>query len=190
MIAVHNICACAEQQECASTVGAFGLALSEALVTDERALLVPNEATKRHALEGPVREITVNLARRDETWQDRFPYAKEVQKDRIPLECADVEQKGPRCISHFANVLTCAHATEQILPSLLVTGDAQGYHREPGGSKLTYAIQDSTVPNARSSASCALRTSSQLSIIHRSLIAEKYVESGRPVLRQTSQSNQ
>jgi len=50
------------------------------------------------------------------------------------------------------------------------------------GSKLTYAIQDSTVPNARSLASCAFRTSSQLSIIHRSLIAEKYVESGRPVL--------
>ena len=54
--------------------------------------------------------------------------------------------------------------------------------------KLTYAIQDSMVPNARSSASCALRTSSQLSIIHRSLIAEKYVESGRPVLRKKCQA--
>ena len=36
--------------------------------------------------------------------------------------------------------------------------------------------------------SCALRTSSQLSVIHRSLITEKYVESGRPVLRKQKPS--
>jgi hypothetical protein len=124
MIAVHDIGACAEQQERAITICAFGLALSEALVTDERALLVTNEATERHALEGPVRKITVNLAGRDETWQDRFPYAEKVQKDRIPIECADVEQKRPRCIGHFADVLTGSHATKQILSSLLMMGSA------------------------------------------------------------------
>jgi hypothetical protein len=80
-------------------------------------------------------------------------------------------------------MLTGANATEQILSGLSMTG-ARGVERERHGSRLTYAIQDSTVPNARSSASCALRTSSQLSIIHRSLITEKYVESGRPVLLQ------
>jgi hypothetical protein len=126
MIAVYDIGACAEQQERASTICTFGLALSEALVTDERSLLVTNEATKRHALEGPVREITVNLARRDETRQDRFPYTEKVQKGRIPLECADVEQKRPGCVGDFANVLTGAHATKQVLSNLLMMG-AQGY---------------------------------------------------------------
>jgi hypothetical protein len=68
MIAVHDIGACAEQQEGASAICAFGLTLSKALVTDERALLVANEATERHTLERPVRDITVNFARRDQTW--------------------------------------------------------------------------------------------------------------------------
>jgi hypothetical protein len=43
------------------------LALGETLVADERALLIANKAAKRYALEGPVREVTVYLARRDET---------------------------------------------------------------------------------------------------------------------------
>jgi hypothetical protein len=112
MVAVHDIGARAEQQERAGTIRAFGFALSEALVTDERALLVANETTKRHALEGPVCQISVHLARRDETRKNRRPYAEKLQKGRIPLECADVEQKGPRCIAHFANMLTGTHATE------------------------------------------------------------------------------
>jgi len=70
MIAVHNIGTRAEQQERASTIRAFGLALSEALVTDERALLVANETTKRHIFEGSICEFTVHLARRYEPWQD------------------------------------------------------------------------------------------------------------------------
>jgi hypothetical protein len=94
------------------TIRAFGFALSKALVTDGRALLVANETTKQHALEGPVRQISGHLACRDETRQNRCPYAKKLQKDRIPLECADVEQKGPRCIADFANMLTGTHATE------------------------------------------------------------------------------
>ena len=112
MIAVHDIGARAEQQERASTICTFGLALSEALVTDERALLVTNEAPKRHALEGPIGKITVDLARRDKTRQDGFAYPEKLQKDRIPLERTDVEQKRPGCVGHFADVLTCAHATQ------------------------------------------------------------------------------
>ena len=122
MVAVHDIGARAEQQERSRTVRAFGFALSEALVTDERALLVANETTKRHALEGPVRQMSVHLACRDEARQNRFPYAEELQKDRIPLECTDVEQERARCIADFANMLTGAHATEQILSSFSVTG--------------------------------------------------------------------
>ena len=91
MVAVYDIGSRAEQQECASTIRAFGFALSKALVTDERALLVANETTKRHALERPVRQISVHLARRDETRQNRYPYTEKLQKGRIPLECADVE---------------------------------------------------------------------------------------------------
>jgi hypothetical protein len=112
VVAVHDIGARAEQQERPGTIRAFGFALSKALVTDECALLVANETTKGHALEGPVRQISVHLARRDETRQNRFPYAEKLQKDRIPLEGADVEQKGPGCIAYFANMLTGAHATE------------------------------------------------------------------------------
>jgi hypothetical protein len=114
MVAVHNVGARAEQQERAGGIRAFGFALSKALVTDERALLVANETTKRHALERPLRQISAHLARRDETRQNRCPYAEKLQKDvdRIPLECADVEQKSPRCIAHFATMLTGTHATE------------------------------------------------------------------------------
>jgi hypothetical protein len=126
MIAVHDIGACAEQQERAGTVCAFGLALSETFITNERALLVANEATERHTLERAIREITINFARRDKTWQDRFPNAEKAQKDRIPLECADVEQQRPRCIGYFADVLTGAHAAKQVLYSLLMT-DAEVY---------------------------------------------------------------
>ena len=122
MVAVHDIGASAEQQERAGTVRALCFALTKALVTDERALLVADETTKRYALEGPVRQISVHLARRDETGKNRLPYAEKLQKGRVPLECADVEQKGPRCIAHFANMLTGAHATEQILSSLSMTG--------------------------------------------------------------------
>ena len=122
MVAVHDIGPRAEQQERASTIRAFGFALSKALVTDERALLVANETTNWHALEGPVSQISVHLARRDETRQNRCSYAEKLQKDRIPLECADVEQKRPRCIAHFANMLAGAHATEQILSSFSMTG--------------------------------------------------------------------
>lgn len=43
-------------------------------------------------LEGIIRGITVYLTRRDETCQYRFPQAEEAQKDRIPLEYADIEQ--------------------------------------------------------------------------------------------------
>jgi hypothetical protein len=85
-------------------------------------LLVANETTKRYALERPVRQMSVHLARRDETRQNRYPYAEKLQKGGIPLECADVEQKRPRCIAHFANMLTGAHATEQILSRLSMTG--------------------------------------------------------------------
>jgi hypothetical protein len=66
MVAVHDIGARAEQQERPSTIRAFGFALSKALVTDERALLVANETTQRHALKGPVRQISAHLARRDD----------------------------------------------------------------------------------------------------------------------------
>ena len=78
MVAVYDISARAEQQERASAIRAFGFALSKALVTDERALLVANETTKRHALEGPVRQISVHLAHRDETRQNRFPYSEKL----------------------------------------------------------------------------------------------------------------
>ena len=48
----------------------FGLALGETLVADERALPVANKAAKRHEVrpERPVREVTVYLAHRNETW--------------------------------------------------------------------------------------------------------------------------
>ena len=58
------------------------LALSEVLVTGERASLVTNETTNGGALKGPVCEATVNIARRDKT---RFKYTKKVQRDMIPL---------------------------------------------------------------------------------------------------------
>ncbi len=67
MVTVHNIGARAEQQERASTIGTFGFALSETLITNKRALLVANETTKRHALERSVRQVPIHLARRDET---------------------------------------------------------------------------------------------------------------------------
>jgi hypothetical protein len=53
---------------------------------------------------------------------------------------------------------------------------------ELGNVELTYANHDSTVPKRRSSVSCARCTAGMLSNIHRSFIAEKYVDRGRPVL--------
>ena len=104
------------------------LALSKALVTNERTLLVANanEATKRHALEGPVRQISVHLARRDVMRQNQIPYAEILPKDTTPLECGDVEQKPQRWIAHFD------HGS--------------------GGWRRAYAIQDLMAPNARLSA--------------------------------------
>lgn len=100
------------------------LALSELLVTDACALLVTNETTEGHTLEGFVWEITVNIARRDETRQGRFAYAKKVQRDMIPLALGrtDVEQKLPECIGHFDNLLAGARATKKILFSFLMMG--------------------------------------------------------------------
>ena len=75
--AVHGYCTqcrCrAEQKERASAIRAFSFARRNALVT-----YAP------HALEGPVRQISVHLVRRDETRQNRFSYAEKSQKDRSP----------------------------------------------------------------------------------------------------------
>jgi hypothetical protein len=92
MIAIHDIGAHAERQECAGPICTFGLALGGTPVAYERALLVANETSKRHTLKRIIRGITVHLARQDVTCQYRSPRAEEAQKDRIPLECADIEQ--------------------------------------------------------------------------------------------------
>jgi hypothetical protein len=88
MNAVPDICACAERQERASTVCAFGLAPSEALVTDEHALLVPNEATKRIALEGPVYDTRDYRKPRSSTRdvEGQIPVCRKVLKSRVPFE--------------------------------------------------------------------------------------------------------
>ena len=67
MVAVHNIGTRAEQQKRACAICAFGFALSKALIADECALLVADETTKRYTLEGPVRQVSIHLARRNET---------------------------------------------------------------------------------------------------------------------------
>lgn len=78
MVAAHDIGALAERQERAGTIPAFGFALVrqlqyKPLVTNERALLVANETTKRwHTgrTPGPLRavcQISVHLTRLDET---------------------------------------------------------------------------------------------------------------------------
>jgi hypothetical protein len=70
VVAIHEICGHAEHQERAGTIRTFGFTLSKALVTDERALLVVYESTKRQASKRPGRQISVHLARRDETRQN------------------------------------------------------------------------------------------------------------------------
>ena len=108
-------------------------------------------------------------------------YAKGVRKDRIPLGRTDVEQKRPGSVGHFANVLTCAHANRQILYSLSMTGALAGWLKTDARNQRL---------DATSLASHALRTSSQLSIIHLSLIAEKHIKGGREVLHHICQINQ
>lgn len=66
------------------------------------------------------------------------------------------------CIGHFANVFTDAHATKQIMFGLLITGGIKGV----GWHETDIAVRDSTVPNAMSSTSCAMRPSSTSSTIH------------------------
>jgi hypothetical protein len=53
VVAIHEICGHAEHQERAGTIRTFGFTLSKALVTDERALLVVYESTKRQASKRP-----------------------------------------------------------------------------------------------------------------------------------------
>jgi len=45
MITVYDICACAEQQERASAICTFRLALGKTLIADEGSLLVANKAS-------------------------------------------------------------------------------------------------------------------------------------------------
>lgn len=115
MCAIYDIRARAEQQESAGTICALGLALSKTLVANESSLLVTDQPTKRHTLERTIGDRTVNLTRRDEAWQNRIPNPEEAQKYRVPFKSADVEQESARRVSHFADMLTGAHATQQVL---------------------------------------------------------------------------
>ena len=82
MVAVCDIGAHGKQQECDGPIHAFGFTLSKVLVSNERALLVANEATKWYILEWPVCQMSIHLAHRDKTWQIQFPYAKNLQPSR------------------------------------------------------------------------------------------------------------
>jgi hypothetical protein len=60
--------------------------------------------------EGATFEITVYLARRNETRQDLFPQANEAQEHRIPFEASAsvrrmLSNHVPEAIYYFANVL-------------------------------------------------------------------------------------
>ena len=112
---VYDIRARAEQQESAGTICALSMALSETLVANESSLLVTDQPTKRHTLKRSIGDPTVHLARRDEAWQNRISNPEEAQECRVPFKRADVEQESARRVSHLADMLTGAHAAQQVL---------------------------------------------------------------------------
>ena len=61
MLALHNLAARAEEQKRASAVCTLGLALCQALVPNERRLLVTNQATDGYTSQGPISNVAVNL---------------------------------------------------------------------------------------------------------------------------------
>jgi hypothetical protein len=61
--ALHDLAARAEEEERAGAVRALGLALFQALVAHERALLVTDESANGHARERPCGDLTVDLGR-------------------------------------------------------------------------------------------------------------------------------
>lgn len=61
MLAFHDLAARAEEQKRASAVCTLGLALCQALVPNQRRLLVTNQATDGYTSKGPISNVAVNL---------------------------------------------------------------------------------------------------------------------------------
>lgn len=112
MCAGHDVLARAEQQEGTSAVRALGLALPEALVADERALLVADQSTDLDALERAVRDLAVDLGGRSDLGEDRPPDLEEVEHDRVPLERAQVHEQGTGCVRHLRDVQAASEAVD------------------------------------------------------------------------------
>ena len=119
MIAVHNIVAGTEQQEhgTLSTVYAFGLALSDALVTDERTLLMLTRPSRSTPLSRPyVRLPKMSLVEMRQGRADSF-MPKKYRRTGSHLSVRMVSKSVRDALVTFGGVLTTAHATKFCLDS-------------------------------------------------------------------------
>ena len=104
VIALHDLIAGVEQQECTGPERAFGLSLMEAFIAHERTLLITDQATDLNALEQPMFDLSVHLRRRYDFGKGGWFYLEEFQKGRVPLQGLDVHQKRSRGIRNFRHM--------------------------------------------------------------------------------------
>ena len=115
MLAENDVFARAEQEESTSTIGALRFALRQALVADQRALLVTDETADRDTLQRSLADFSVDLRGRDDLGKNRLAELKEFEKTRLPLQRLHVHEEGSRGVRDLSNVKAALRSAGQVL---------------------------------------------------------------------------
>lgn len=119
MLAQNNVLTRAEQEESTSAVCALGLSLLQALVADQRALLITDETADRDALEGSLADLAVDLGGRDDLGENRLAEIKELEEAGLPLQSLDVHKEGSRGVGDLGYVKTAIGGASEVLSRIL-----------------------------------------------------------------------
>ena len=135
MLAEHDVAPRAEEQERARAVRALGLALPEALVPDERRLLVARKARDLDTLEDGALELAVHFGRGDDLREDGRLELEELEQGRVPLERVEVHEERAGRVRDIGNVQPVSVRGEALQAGLGTSsgGEALGTHVEDPG---------------------------------------------------------
>ena len=104
VLAEDDLRARAEQEERPRAVRALRLSLLQALVADERRLLVARETGDLHAVERATRTDPVDLRGRDYLGEDRVFDFEELEQDGVPLERVEVQEQRAGSVRDVSDV--------------------------------------------------------------------------------------
>src|SRR5262245_61654542 len=111
---MHHLVTRVQQQEATSAVRVFSVTRLEARLSDERGLLIAEDARDGHRRQGLVPCNPVELAAGADNWQHRQGDVEQLQQLVIPLQCAQVHQLRAAGVGHVGHVYAAVGTTRQV----------------------------------------------------------------------------